>query len=821
MKVLCIALCLMGVIGLVNAADNKPPLLPTVEVEEPVYNTAAANNGAGPMWCYGSTSIARRGLDVFASGIETIPDQKPLNNVRWMVFQRGPKGMQLMQTDPTGRQREPCPLGIFDDGRLLLTDNPTLTKPEDYSGSAQPQLLTFDTKNLAAPPKVSLPQWEGEPKFSEHSYRGFTVDGKNHEALYLQNVGYDTSYWSFLDRAGQWSKAGAIKMPWGAEFEKPEAVRVCYQNMALRDRAAHVMGVSDIIEWVKEWREFKLILHEGKAWDYDFRRLYYCWTPDITKQSFSEWVKVADAEHCGHISNLDMWLDPQGRAHILWLEQSIWDPRVRDKFWPDEPITYALMYGIIDQGKVVQKTRLAFGGEKQESKEIPGWGRFQATPDGRLFVFYYSSGADAQGRGIAENRLIEMYPDGTFSAPVRVAMQYPMNSFFTATERGGSAPSATLDLLGQANGVDGISYARINLLNKVLASFDYTVKATPDGSEVLLDGSASQAAEGKIASYSWQIGGKQASGMTAKQKLLHGGALAVTLTVKDVKGNTNRCTRTVQLPPAPYDFGLKQWGLVLRIEAEQFAAEGGGGPIHVRADKLSASGLSLSHSDPKGLWLQWEFEVPMPDKYYFIARYAVPVNSARALTLDGQALGQFQFPSTGGYGSDTTDNWGVAALQANGRPAVLTLAAGKHTLKLENENGVGLNLDYLELIAAKAPTPVANVAGWRLAEKDGYHYLTALSGTLSPTRITPEIGFCYNHNLGALYPGDGVKDSPASTLKLFEDGKELGPAHAAHVAIREKGQGRFSHWNTMLYFSASDNSDPRTNGRKYTWQIER
>jgi hypothetical protein len=28
--------------------------------------------------------------------------------------------------------------------------------------------------------------------------------------------------------------------------------------------------------------------------------------------------------------------------------------------------------------------------------------------------------------------------------------------------------------------------------------------------------------------------------------------------------------------------------------------------------------------------------------------------------------------------------------------------------------------------------------------------------------------------------------------------------------------GRFSHWGDGLHFSASDNSDPRTNGRSYT-----
>jgi len=815
---LILALFLKGVLYPMSA-HAAPLLLPAVEAEYQVYEIGNPDNGAGPLWCYGSTCLARHGKDLFASGLEVIPDQKPLNNVRWTLLKLGDEGAQLLQTDPTGRQREPCPLGILADGRLVMTNNPTLTKPEDYNGSAQPQLLTFNTKKPTAPPLISLPQWEGEPKFSEHSYRGFTVDGPNREALYLQNVGYDTSYWSFLDRDGKWSKCGAIKMPWGAEFEKPEAIRVCYQNLALRNRAAYLMGVSDIIEWVKEWREYKLVLHEGKAWDYDFRRLYFCWTPDVAKQPFREWLKVADCEKCGHISNLDLWLDKQGRAHILWLEQSVWDPRVRDKFFPDEPITYALMYGVIDKGKVIQKTRLAFGGEKQESKEIPGSGRFQATPDGRVFVFYYASGADAQGQGVAENRLIELYPDGTHSDPVRVAMQYPMNSFFTATERGGSAPSATLDLLGQANGVNGISYARVNLLNQVLASFDYSVTKLPDGCEVAFDATGSQAAAGKIASHVWQIGDQRVTGAKIARKFSHGVPLTVALVVKDEKGNSNRCLRTLQLPAAPSDYGLRQWGLVLRVEAEQFVAEGGG-TIHLRPDKLNSSGLSLSHGDSKGHWLEWSAEVPVTDSYYLVARYAVPTDSARALTIDGKAAGEFVFPATGGYGSNLADNWAIAALRLQGRLVPLALTAGPHTLRIENQNGIGLNLDYFELIAANAPVPAQPVPNWRLIDEQGYRHLRALTGTLSPTQITPEIGMCYNYQLGPRYLGDGVQDLPPSTLRLFEDGKELGSAHTIHAQIREQGKGLFAHWKTVLYFAASDGSDPRTNGRRYSWRIE-
>jgi hypothetical protein len=56
-------------------------------------------------------------------------------------------------------------------------------------------------------------------------------------------------------------------------------------------------------------------------------------------------------------------------------------------------------------------------------------------------------------------------------------------------------------------------------------------------------------------------------------------------------------------------------------------------------------------------------------------------------------------------------------------------------------------------------------------------------------------------------------------LRVFEDGKELGPGDAKHVDIREKGMGAYSHWDggtgAAIYFSTSDNSDPNTNGRTY------
>lgn len=70
-------------------------------------------------------------------------------------------------------------------------------------------------------------------------------------------------------------------------------------------------------------------------------------------------------------------------------------------------------------------------------------------------------------------------------------------------------------------------------------------------------------------------------------------------------------------------------------------------------------------------------------------------------------------------------------------------------------------------------------------------------------------------------PADTLTNLQVSSLRLFEDGKELGPAHAKHADVRSLGGGRFSHWSDddgsaeSLRFSTSDNSDPRSNGRRY------
>ncbi len=82
---------------------------------------------------------------------------------------------------------------------------------------------------------------------------------------------------------------------------------------------------------------------------------------------------------------------------------------------------------------------------------------------------------------------------------------------------------------------------------------------------------------------------------------------------------------------------------------------------------------------------------------------------------------------------------------------------------------------------------------------------------LASAGFQPEKG----HAFIVPFTGGGPSDQQGrSSLRLRENGRDLA-AHASHERIRTVGAGCFSHWGDSLYVATSDNSDPRTNGRRY------
>jgi hypothetical protein len=88
---------------------------------------------------------------------------------------------------------------------------------------------------------------------------------------------------------------------------------------------------------------------------------------------------------------------------------------------------------------------------------------------------------------------------------------------------------------------------------------------------------------------------------------------------------------------------------------------------------------------------------------------------------------------------------------------------------------------------------------------------------LDPSRLRHREGFCWQMETSAddFPETDREGDPRASCLILSEDGRDLGPGHSAIDMVAQKGLGLYSHWQNVLYLSASDNSDPTLNGRRY------
>jgi SAM-dependent methyltransferase len=82
-------------------------------------------------------------------------------------------------------------------------------------------------------------------------------------------------------------------------------------------------------------------------------------------------------------------------------------------------------------------------------------------------------------------------------------------------------------------------------------------------------------------------------------------------------------------------------------------------------------------------------------------------------------------------------------------------------------------------------------------------------------RVSIDIGWA-NHENGFCYVTRIPAIANFSGHVLFEDQTPLGPGDSLHDDIRQLGSGRYSLWGEYLYFSASDNSDPRNNERLYT-----
>jgi hypothetical protein len=141
-----------------------------------------------------------------------------------------------------------------------------------------------------------------------------------------------------------------------------------------------------------------------------------------------------------------------------YLDRNIWHAFMRDEFFRGTPISVALVYARIREGKAVEQRTLIEHVEGQPAKTlVPNYGALHATADGRLSALYHVSGGDAAG-----NYALQLLPKSD-APPVKLPLKFPLGTFFTATERLGTEPSDTIDLYGHGPEPLTIRYAQVKI----------------------------------------------------------------------------------------------------------------------------------------------------------------------------------------------------------------------------------------------------------------------------------------------------------------------------------------------------------------------
>lgn len=423
---------------------------PQVIREDVVTRFSAANNGAGPLWCYGSPLLVRNGHEVYVSIIETGEDIPPLCNTRFQLWKKMDASWHAVASEQNYRQREPCPLVMLPGSGLFVSTNPSLTEPGTRYRACLPTILQLRDGPQGILASSELPAWSERANFNDHSYRGFAADGESSELLLL-NIDTKTSeqFVSFRNSDAIWSPRGKIVFP----------IRAAYPNVALRDGAAHVMAIGDVVEPVEEWQQLKRQVLK-REWDYVFRRLFYAWSADIRTGMFRPPIEIDSVEQTGgHILNLDVLVDRRGDVHLLYLKQPHQHAFLRDRYFPGQPITKSLIYVVLRKGREVERLTLAETPANGEGFE-PTYARFHEAPNDVLSVVLAGSMQSKSGSSEGVNLVQQIRP---LKAPVKLELKHPFRTFFTNTPRGGSKPSTVLDLFGTADDVPNLRYAEIYL----------------------------------------------------------------------------------------------------------------------------------------------------------------------------------------------------------------------------------------------------------------------------------------------------------------------------------------------------------------------
>lgn len=421
--------------------------------QETICRVRDTKNGASPLWCYGSTAIMRLGDKVVATVPANDNNVLPLADRHIELYAKTGDGPWQKIWHDMRFTREPAPILRRDDQSIWISLNPSekdvpIGQGIEY-GPAIPTLALFDLTKQGEPTLERLPL--GDYYFMDHSYRGMAIDRQTGD-LFIT--------WQYVE--GEGKHCFLLRTPKGDVTEKLEfPVRACYHNLAVKDKKAYVLAISDICEPVAEWAEYKYA-KTGVRWDYDFRNLYFTYCNDITTGEFAPAALIDSREEtCGQIRNLDLFVADSGVCYLVYEAKRIWHDFMRDRFFPEVRFDTVLTLCAVKDGNVLWRKELDAEREtddRQNTKASYSVAFFQRA-DGSLGLLFNKTGSN--GTGMADGWYLSRGELAEHGNPAfsRLDVSCPPNGFHTARPRCGALPSDVLDVLT----VDGedVVYLRI------------------------------------------------------------------------------------------------------------------------------------------------------------------------------------------------------------------------------------------------------------------------------------------------------------------------------------------------------------------------
>jgi len=209
----------------------------------------------------------------------------------------------------------------------------------------------------------------------------------------------DIRCYTLLDKDFKIIRMGQLQFP-------KRGIHLC---VGMNQGETYIFAHSGNVEDNQEWHQFKYEL-TGDAWDYVERQAMVMYSPDITKEEFWSGRVFHDrSDTCGWVENLDCCFTENGDLLLLFCEETIHQPLMQERFFPDVKPEGILWVYRFSHGELVEKTVVHREPETAE-KKVCYSGFFHTAADGKIYaVWSMGTGKPFLNRVVVDVKVCQTY----------------------------------------------------------------------------------------------------------------------------------------------------------------------------------------------------------------------------------------------------------------------------------------------------------------------------------------------------------------------------------------------------------------------------